>query len=484
MSVVIHHGDSREVLRDMADASVDSVVCDPPYALVSVVQRFGNSPRSETTENVENPYGRTGRGFMGQKWDTGETAFAVSFWAEAMRVLKPGGHVVAFSGTRTYHRLACAVEDAGFEIRDMCAWNYGSGFPKSHNIIKKLQESGQACSCHKTIVSSHHVCDENLHDLRVGLDASEPLSGGAEPDLQRSLHGRGGEAEGAGETTASAADHSLRDVRNGSSQAAKPCGESGGDLLQRVVPVKDLRRPTEAHGGQHEGAEGDAAVRREEPGLEGRGDPQATEGELQGRAVCASANLGAADGTEGRLHHGASARDGADVRLPVDADGSGQSRGSQPGEQPSGQPDALPDERGSQAWGSWPVCPRCLQPIVPEGYGTALKPALEPIVLARKPLERGLTIAANVLAHGTGALNIDGCRVEAEGVDLGRNNNARTEGTSYVVQREASRIDNSGDKGRWPANVVLSVPEHEYQLRPYVTAEQRRELFGWLHENA
>lgn len=139
MGVTVHHGDSRDVLKTFADASIDSVVCDPPYALVSVVQRFGNSPRSEATENTANPYGRTGRGFMGQRWDTGETAFDPAFWVEVLRVLKPGGHLIAFSGTRTYHRLACAVEDAGFEIRDMVSWLYGSGFPKSHNVGKKTE---------------------------------------------------------------------------------------------------------------------------------------------------------------------------------------------------------------------------------------------------------------------------------------------------------------------------------------------------------
>lgn len=131
--VVLHQADCRDVLRGLADNSIDSVVTDPPYALVSIQKRFANSPRSETAENPANPYGRTGRGFMGQKWDNGETAFSEEFWAEVLRVLKPGGHVVAFSGTRTYHRMAVAIEDAGFEIRDQLGWVYGSGFPKSHN---------------------------------------------------------------------------------------------------------------------------------------------------------------------------------------------------------------------------------------------------------------------------------------------------------------------------------------------------------------
>lgn len=128
----------------MPDNSVHSLVTDPPYALGSIVKRFANSPRSVATENTDNPYGRTGRGFMGMKWDNGSTAFNREFWTECLRVLKPGGHVLAFGGTRTYHRLACAIEDAGFEIRDMIGWLYGSGFPKSHNLDDEFDGWGTA----------------------------------------------------------------------------------------------------------------------------------------------------------------------------------------------------------------------------------------------------------------------------------------------------------------------------------------------------
>lgn len=133
--VTLHHGDSRDVLRDMADGSVDSVCTDPPYALVSIVKRFGKDGAAacKVPEGGTGAYARASAGFMGKQWDTGETAFAAEFWAEVLRVLKPGGHVLAFSGTRTYHRLACAIEDAGFEIRDQIQWLFGSGFPKSHN---------------------------------------------------------------------------------------------------------------------------------------------------------------------------------------------------------------------------------------------------------------------------------------------------------------------------------------------------------------
>lgn len=136
--VTLYGGDNRDVLRSLPDCSIDSIVTDPPYALVSIVKRFGGANAKPTKDG--DVYARASSGFMGKQWDTGEVAFSEVFWAECLRVLKPGGYVVAFSGTRTYHRMAVAIEDAGFEIRDQLAWAYGSGFPKSHNVGKQLQK--------------------------------------------------------------------------------------------------------------------------------------------------------------------------------------------------------------------------------------------------------------------------------------------------------------------------------------------------------
>lgn len=133
MSIQIIHGDCRTALEFMASCSVDSIVTDPPYALESISKRFAKSGRTDSTWSRSGPHQRTARGFMGKQWDTGEVAFDPDFWRDALRVLKPGGHVLAFGGTRTYHRLATAIEDAGFEIRDQIGWLYGSGFPKSSN---------------------------------------------------------------------------------------------------------------------------------------------------------------------------------------------------------------------------------------------------------------------------------------------------------------------------------------------------------------
>jgi site-specific DNA-methyltransferase (adenine-specific) len=110
----LHHGNCLDILRTMPDCSIDAVVTDPPYGL----------------------------SFMGKKWDYDVPSTEI--WAECLRVLKPGGYLLAFAGTRTQHRMAVRIEDAGFEIRDMLAWMYGSGFPKSHNLNGEHEGWGTA----------------------------------------------------------------------------------------------------------------------------------------------------------------------------------------------------------------------------------------------------------------------------------------------------------------------------------------------------
>jgi site-specific DNA-methyltransferase (adenine-specific) len=114
MTYTLHTGDCRDVMATLPAESVDAIVCDPPYGL----------------------------SFMGKGWDYGVPG--VDFWVEALRVLKPGGHLIAFGGTRTYHRLAVAIEDAGFEVRDCLMWLYGSGFPKSHDVSKAIDKQAGA----------------------------------------------------------------------------------------------------------------------------------------------------------------------------------------------------------------------------------------------------------------------------------------------------------------------------------------------------
>lgn len=126
-------GDCLERIKELPDNSIDSCVTDPPYHLTSIVKRFGKANSAPAKHGTDGAFARASRGFMGQEWDGGDIAFRPETWVEVFRVLKPGGHIIAFSGSRTYHRMACAIEDAGFEIRDQIMWLYGSGFPKSHN---------------------------------------------------------------------------------------------------------------------------------------------------------------------------------------------------------------------------------------------------------------------------------------------------------------------------------------------------------------
>ena len=277
MTVQIIQGDSREKLLDLATDSIDSVVTDPPYALVSITKRWGPGCAPPTKEGV---YSRASSGFMGKQWDTGETAFDPAFWAEVLRVLKPGGHLIAFGGTRTYHRLVCAIEDGGFEIRDQLAWIFGSGFPKSHDVSKGIDKAAGITP----------------EDTGVGFNAA-----------------------GIGTS-------------------------NGGSIFRSDHP--EYKRP----------------------------------------------------------------------------------------------------ERVTDNARQW------------QGWGTALKPAQEPICLARKPLES--TVAANVLKHGTGALNIDASRIGTERREykggMGRfNAAAQAQGfRPYENGIPSQSKETFSATGRWPANVI------------------------------
>ena len=288
--VTLHGGDNREILREIPDCSIDSIVTDPPYALVSIVKRFGKSGCAavKVPEGGSGAYARASAGFMGKAWDTGETAFAVEFWAECLRVLKPGGHVVAFSGTRTYHRMACAIEDAGFEIRDQIGWVYGSGFPKSHDVSKGIDK----------------MLGAEREKVRVDADAV-----------------RNPKATGAG--------------RDGMDGASRPWIEAALKC------------------GYHE-----------------------KDGPIPATAAAAAA-----------------------------------------------------------------------------GWGTALKPAWEPVVLARKPLIG--TVAKNVLEHGTGAINVDGCRIEA-GADHAANCARTFQSGIWKKSGEGAKeiTTEAAAGGRWPASIV------------------------------
>lgn len=333
-AATLYLGDCLGALKAMPDNSVDSIVTDPPYGL----------------------------SFMGKRWDYDVPS--VEIWAECLRVLKPGGHLLAFAGTRTQHRMAVRIEDAGFEIRDMIAWVYGSGFPKSMDVSKAIDKQRT-----EDIEPVRAIC----RVIRAAMDAKGLKSrhlvehfDGCHPRLI-----------------------DLWAARDTDSQPALPTWEQW-EKLREVLGIE----------GAH-----DAEVWR----LNGRkGQP--------GDSWQSAEVIGTHDGvTPGFGEHRFGVRDNT-IREASDA---------------------------ARQW---------------QGWGTALKPALEPITVARKPLIG--TVAANVLAHGTGALNIDGCRVDATGdAQLAEKyasvqNAGRRENNVYGSDSRDRAGAAPHQAGRFPANLI------------------------------
>ena len=336
----LHLGDCLDVMRTMADCSVDAVVTDPPYGL----------------------------SFMGKAWDYDVPG--VDVWREILRVLKPGGHLLAFAGTRTQHRMAVAIEDAGFEIRDMIAWVYGSGFPKSQNVGKAIDKLDAA----QTQQARRYRFTEWVRS--TGLTSKQ-------------IDEATGTNMGGHYTTAA-------------SQPAIMTREHLDAVRHLISEVPDW--------------------------VEHEADIRSVESEnFKKREVV---------GTEVRYN------------------------------EPSGIVAAGRDERTlferkittahtpeAQQW---------------EGWGTALKPALEPVTVARKPFKDA--VAQNVLTHGTGAINIDGCRVaspDTAGKVWTRGGNQKGASLTTNTTGEHQYIEAS-PLGRWPANLIHDGSDEVVELFPEV----------------
>ena len=329
-SVTLYYGDCLDVLRELPDSSVDSVVTDPPYGLEFMGRDWDGADGFRRSLNSadagrDNVFGRTSRKSPEYRALHTFQEWCQQWATECLRILKPGGHLVAFGGSRTWHRLAAAVEDAGFEIRDSIAWLYGSGFPKSMDVSKAIDkarddeaEVREVCRWLRARIDEHPEQSIALIAERFGFNARMVEHWAA---------------------------------RDTDSQPGVPKLDQW-DILRELLSFDD---------------EMDAAVfrlnlRKGEPGEAWKDRPI----------------VGTVEPWTDRTNYALTSRDGL-------------RRGE------SNNPAA-------QQWAGW---------------GTALKPAFEPIVVGRKPLAG--TVAATVLANGTGALNIDACRTA----------------------------------GRWPTNVVL-----------------------------
>ena len=416
------HGDCLEVMRTLEAESVDAVVTDPPYGLEFMGKewdkfdsRIGRGARVASERAAEmTPTGvahQDSKGpFLASRVDSVRVAGApfqewCESWArEALRVLKPGGYLLAFGGSRTYHRLACAVEDAGFEIRDMIEWVYAQGFPKSLNVSKDTR----FCAC-SALPYNHDNADmpgmrENLRDL------AEDASTREDTDLLSSLQRR-------------------------------PAGSRVGEARAQRPERLDGREPSI---GQREN------VGSEQPRVERRSNTLQDARELSRGGVRAGAGVGETDGTQGRLHNGAPPDCGSSGGEALVAGRGSESQGPQSSKQRAEQSGTVAVERRPQAGGVWRVCPLCGKPTIPKGLGTALKPAHEPIVVARKPLVG--TVAANVERYGTGAINVDGCRVGGGGYHWRASDSGKTSGASFAG---GSFGEGPHPAGRFPANLCL-----------------------------
>jgi hypothetical protein len=277
-------------------------------------------------------------------------------WAtEALRVLKPGGHLLAFGGTRTYHRLACAVEDAGFEIRDSLIWLYLSGFPKAWNFETQYPADGW-CECPGEAVPYNHVSDT---------------------------------------------EHGVRSVREAYLQAAVFPEEEQGEVLLEGVPEQGASAYWEAGDESEDGGRGESSVEGWQLHRAGKGLPDGASAE-------------ASEGESERLRLGAHLGGGGDVGALIGGGRGDSSHQPGPNGQPTGEPadlhqpqEAL-DDGALRDGGRCPRCGKLAQGF--RGFSTALKPGFEPLVLARKPLAG--SVASNVEDWGTGAMNTDASRLD------------------------------------------------------------------------
>lgn len=538
-------GDCLRAMTSLEANSVDAVVTDPPYGIGFMgkewdgdeIERAAAKWREIGRDN--RTHHERGASMHAGSYDlslTGNQAFQVwveQWGRECLRVLKPGGYLLAFGGTRTFHRLTCALEDAGFEIRDSIGWNH----------LEPI-----FCRC-DALPYTHGIQSQDMQGVRQDLDTCDTVSGRTEPDMLDGVLPSDSHLP-AQEGTVGV---HLPDVRETVSPPCFAPPQKQEDVLFPIMSKSDLRgatsedrlsrtprldeeKPTECVGEN---------ARPAKSGVERRRNILQEKRKLYRRPLRKSAEVGNADGAQGRLCNGTPPSDGSDVRLSPETVGGRTPRGSQAGEQHADESFSMAVEWLPSGGGAWPGCPKCGKPLAPplfqgplawnygsgfpksldvskaidkatgaervivgtcksafgtetatgervsrskggaglwggpnakevsltgapvtadaerwQGWGTALKPAWEPIILARKSLSEP-TVAANVLKWGTGALNIDGCRI---GENPGYKYAADRNGTTFHGQ-QGDRIKQTAEKkgaefiestkGRWPANLVL-----------------------------
>ena len=526
-------------MRQLPEASVHAVVTDPPYGINFMGKAW------------DAPGGMLGQMATGYA-DNDNAAFGAwceTWLTECLRVLKPGGHLLAFGGTRTWHRLACAVEDAGFEVRDSIAWLYGSGFPKSLDVSKAidkrpgvsqhpafaahLAERRQSAGLSRADVSEHVVgtrtgaCWNWEHHqfpeakwwpaLRDLLDLDDDTWGPVIAEAEREVTGKHVASVVTGDSgmTVRGEGNERRDIPTtpdaerwqGWGTALKPsfegivCATKPVPALARIgsrldeleqscrppasgaVPSSAPTHP-DSLGARTASAPASAATRREDeparttPTGAAAGSPAATAtsaSELTGATFWNTVTSWKACWAE-LCEATSTSTTGTTSSTTTDLETlwcclsqiTPESTTTDPT-----SPDGLSSFVGAvdAMFAAAVLNSRATRTLTAIGSATSGTPptspaaggsraAFEPVVVARKPLIG--TVAANVLAHGTGALNIDGCRIEHGGNIA--NADGGGQGAGYEAHNKPARIYGKGlggivaephTSGRWPANVVL-----------------------------
>jgi hypothetical protein len=443
MACEIIHGDALEVLKGMEANSVDAVVTDPPYGLA----------------------------FMGKKWDYDVPT--TNLWAECLRVLKPGGHLLAFAGTRTQHRMAVRIEDAGFEIRDMIAWVYGSGFPKSLDVSKaidraagKLAPEGQGF----TVAGYSHNPDKLLHTA-PSRGYVPPLP--ATPEAEQ-WKGWGTALKPSYEPLTLA--RKPLDIRTHCVYLAQYLTSQ---ICQYSASVRDAAPSSSSSQNVSSAEPSDFVLWTAVGGCNTPGDLFAlmdtlaygSELPLTLSTVCSWLRT-----LDGLLQHESTFTTETVSSLTTDLKTLNSLLSTTT---PAFTIEELTEPSGRGSSAELVACifnafDASLKSILArfvhgnaiakaqENYRDAgVSPSLEPITVARKPLVG--TVAANVLEHGTGALNIDGCRVATDenlnggayAKDGGRAESQSLHGGSGMNQPgKTTGREFEQPTGRWPANLI------------------------------
>lgn len=172
----IYHADCLEKMAELEENSIHAIVCDPPYELTSITKRFGKKEAAPAKHGTDGRFSRLSKGFMGCTWDGTGIAMRPAVWEQALRVAKPGAYLLAFGGSRTFHRLACAIEDAEWVLRDTMMWVTGQGFPKSHDVSTAIDR--KAGAKRKVVGVKRGVGGENLNDIVRGVPVRQTTDEG------------------------------------------------------------------------------------------------------------------------------------------------------------------------------------------------------------------------------------------------------------------------------------------------------------------